>query len=694
MAEAYEEPEINDETAAQAEAEQQNEIVVIDDKDGSWKLELGDGFQKQWQEITTSLQSSMSEDNGKKSMHRRGSSIYNTVCILDGNVLIISLLGNTSSGKSFVSRHLLNASDSDALGDVPVCIDEATKKGATTANINCYLRRTMDNRKTLILDYEGEKGSAFPLLHFARRGLQRVLRTAEKAQQRRQAITDYFPKLAYILSNVVILIGNDDLASTDYLTRCREFAMKANDGVSQMVNLPMLIIVQNKGSLAQCQDHATITQKFFTIHGEEAAALRRYFSDIQCFCLPHRDQLQKVKGKVLDGEAMFNEQMVAMKEICASMDNLNSGRSLTHAQWLYLLQRVLPIVQSGKSISLHTLLSEIITSAGDKMIDWSRFFFIEAYETKSIHSSDWFQTCCRFAVRAMAFFLTVKNSDRRELMSDRVIAEQCGHALQALSEQLEDFQPCQAVYTGKGHSSKNMDDEHPVYCYQHKGAHKNGHRTCESVYGLSPWKEFFGWISSDVWPGEFIASNTNKFGDTIFPESVYEEMLTLTKDLTNTLRQDRMNIVGKLIKLLKKQDIARPRWLLRRICFCSSTSSQTQAVPNAFDRIEGPYPAHTFVRTGFLQRRLLSNLLVNRLECSTCYQRFNEELRRQDTQPIDESKRSVECAICFDGERDFIFVPCGHRGFCGKCADQILDVTGSCPFCRAPVSGKQRVHDV
>jgi hypothetical protein len=66
MADAYGEQEINDETAAQAEAEQQNEIVALSDTDGLWKLELGDGFQKQWQDMTTSLRSSMGENNGKK----------------------------------------------------------------------------------------------------------------------------------------------------------------------------------------------------------------------------------------------------------------------------------------------------------------------------------------------------------------------------------------------------------------------------------------------------------------------------------------------------------------------------------------------------------------------------------------------------------------------------------------------------
>lgn len=62
--EAYEQPEVNDETVEQAEAERQNEIVVLDDTDGPWKLGLGDGFQKQWQQVTNSLHSSKKESCG------------------------------------------------------------------------------------------------------------------------------------------------------------------------------------------------------------------------------------------------------------------------------------------------------------------------------------------------------------------------------------------------------------------------------------------------------------------------------------------------------------------------------------------------------------------------------------------------------------------------------------------------------
>ncbi|CAF1541454.1 unnamed protein product [Adineta ricciae] len=693
--EDFREPVINDEIVAKAEVEKTNEIVALNDTDGSWKLDLGDGFHTQWKEITSLLTSSVNGNFDEAPAHSANPSIDDTIDITEDKIFIISLLGNTSSGKSFVARHLLNESDDNGFVNGPVCIDEAEKKGATTVNINCYLKKSKNNHKTIVLDYEGEKGSGFPLLHFAQRRLACVLRTAERAQQRRQAITDYFPKLAYILSNVVILIGNDDLASTDYLTRCHEFALKANDGVNQMVNRPMLIIVQNKGSLAQSKNHEEITKDFFDIHGQEAAALVPFFSGIKCFCLPHREQLQRTRKSILDGHEIFDQQMVDIKKLFSSICDSNSEQSLTHAQWLYLLRRVLPIVQRGKSVSLHTLLSEIVAPDSDQMIEIGRRCFLYNYDMMPIHSPSWFDYCCRFAVRIVAHFLAVQNYNRQELMSERVINEQFDKALEKLSNKLEEFQPCEALYTGKGRSSKNNDAVYPIYCYQHKGAHEAGHRTCQSVYGLSPWKEFFGWASADVWSGEFVSSAGAKYKNTIFSKNIVNNMSNMVKDLVISFRQDQEGIYDMFTELLNEEFQRKPSEILRRVCFCSKNSTPL------------PYTSHfpdinwgrSKVRWQQLTRR---RLILGFTSCTECEERFDASWSRLiSNHPSSTSQNSQistkgmsECAICFDGRRDFLFVPCGHRGCCEKCADEIFDGQRCCPFCRAPISAKQRVHDV
>jgi len=98
---------------------------------------------------------------------------------------MLDSLHNLVNGKSFIVKHLLNEFLDDVMTNGPVCIDERQKKGATTANINCYVNRSNTNQKTLILDCDGEKGSAFPLLHYARRSFQHLSRTKEEANDLR-----------------------------------------------------------------------------------------------------------------------------------------------------------------------------------------------------------------------------------------------------------------------------------------------------------------------------------------------------------------------------------------------------------------------------------------------------------------------------------------------------------------------------
>jgi hypothetical protein len=700
--------EIDDVMVSRAEAEQQNEIVALNETDGEWKLDLGNGFHRQWEEIIAALIARPNDEFDQVSRNSNTSQIDDWAYLIEDKVFTISLLGNTSSGKSFIAQHLLDESHDDAGIHGPVCIDEKEKKGATTANINCYLSQSIRNQKTLVLDYEGEKGSAFPLLHYARRNLRHLSRTVKKAQHRRQAVADYFPKLAYILSDVVIVIGNDDLASTGYLTRCHEFALKANNGVNQVVYRPMLIIIQNKASLAQSLRFEVITQKFFDIHGKEAHDLRSYFSSIKCFCLPHKEQLQRTKTGTLDGLEIFNQQIADLKNIFVALSNHHNKRALTHAQWLYLLQRVLPIVQSGSLVSLHTLRSEIVAYDNNQIMNTTKLCFLYSYNSVPIHSPAWFDNCCRFAIRVLAHCLSVNAYSQRELIPARVIHEQCEKALEQLSNVLEKFQPCEALYPGKGCSSKTKDDEHPVYCYQHRGAHEGGHRTCESVYGLTPWKELWGWCSTDVWPGDFVPSTKPTMKNTIFSNDIIEDLPDLVVEQMNAFRQDPEATYYLFTDLLLSNQFSeQPLEIFSRICFCGSNlTSASVDSDGLWNDLEHQTRRSRLDLITMTRSLLLSSLPQSSAHtwatCRKCVRKLSAAWTRLSIHPtsplvhIDSpfSSEVSNCAICFDDQRNFLFIPCGHRGFCESCANTIINKNSLCPFCRAPITGKQRVHDV
>jgi ABC-type dipeptide/oligopeptide/nickel transport system ATPase component len=642
---------------------------------------VGAAFHRQSEEIKIKLTAAITDGVDRDSIDSDTPSTTDSVSLLEDKVSVISLLGNTSSGKSFIAQHILTDSHPQDLAGGPVTIDEIEKKGATTANINCYVSLSATNKKTLVLDYEGEKGARFPLLLYARRGLAHLTRSAEKARHRRQAVTDYFPKLAYILSDVVILLGNDDLASTDYLTRCQEFALKANDGVSQMVHRPLLIIIQNKASSIQSVESSAVTQKFFEIHGQEAEALRPFFSDIKCYCLPHTDQLQRTKTGMLDGREIFHQQMNDLKKLLATVRSDNYQRSLTHAQWLYLLQRVLTIVQSGKSVSLHTLLSEIVAHDDDKTVGITIRCFFRLYNETSIHSLVWFADCYRFAIRVLAHCLAVKAHEQRELMSERIIHEWCEKALQQLSIKLGKFQPCVARYTGKGRSSKEKDNEHAVYCYQHKGAHEGGHRTCQSVYGLTRWKEFWGWPSTDVWPGEFESSTNRENHVETFSEEMINDLSRMVRELMVVFQQDPETIYHTFVSLFRHWCSKRPMEIFCCICFCASSSNTFSCDSNRTQNNSSPQRKRRRQRDLLvMQYRLMTRRLdsngYDSVECQTCYQKLYDAWDKphnfiaHSIVPTSAQADSdvSKCAKCSDGIRDTLLVPVGYRGFCDSCA--------------------------
>ena len=495
--------------------------------------------------------------------------------------------------------------------------------------------------------------------------------------------------------------------STNYLTRCREFALKANDGVSQVLHPPVLIIIQNKASLAQTQNHETITSKFFEIHGQEAAALRPYFSEIKCFCLPHRDQIQRTKNGILDGHAIFGEQMTDMKEILLTIRNRNAERSLTHGQWLYLLQRVLQIVQSGNSVSLHTLLSEIVVQDDDETIGIVRRCFLFTYSIKNIHSRGWFDQCSQRAMRVMAHCLATKAYHQRELMSERIIREQCQRALEQLACVLDEFQPCEALYTGKGRSAKNEDAERPVFCYKHKGVHGAEHRTCQSRHGWNFWKELMGWVSTDVWPGEFLSSARNEDNLGFLSNICVDRLSSTIKESMNAFQQDPKAIYSAFINVLTGFFLEKPNDIFSLICFCTGSTTSASLSSNRLSNTSTPIQ----MRRQQMVKQLTQYMIVRfrfpssycpwiacRVCCGELATAWDEWslLTRSSTAssfaPL--PRETSDCAICFEGNRDFLFTPCGHRGFCETCADNLLRTNPLCPFCRSPVAAKQRVHDV
>ncbi|KAF0690488.1 Aste57867_18113 [Aphanomyces stellatus] len=187
-------------------------------------------------------------------------SMFEAAALSEAKVPVISFLGNTTAGKSFLIRSLM--ADREVR---PFCFDEE-KMCSTTANANMYAStHVVTDTRVNVIDFEGENGLT-PFMNMIRRTKHLFHSAKDETKQRHIAVETYFPKIAYLLSDVIVLVGDTSLVNKDYFTRCRDFAMKANVGVSETMCRPSLLIVHNKCSLTANFDVAATTREFMQAH--------------------------------------------------------------------------------------------------------------------------------------------------------------------------------------------------------------------------------------------------------------------------------------------------------------------------------------------------------------------------------------------------------------------------------------------
>ncbi len=132
---------------------------------------------------------------------------------------------------------------------------------------------------------------------------------------RHTAVAEYFPKLAYTTSDIVVVVCREPFYNRRYLERCLEFAKRANAGVTN-VDRPALVLLGNKLPGEECvTDVNASTGQFFSAWGEDAKVLDSYFSAVVCLYMPHKGNMWRQDGTVVDGADVFQEQIGKLRHI-------------------------------------------------------------------------------------------------------------------------------------------------------------------------------------------------------------------------------------------------------------------------------------------------------------------------------------------------------------------------------------------
>ena len=241
----------------------------------------------------------------------------------------VSCLGPTGSGKSFFITKLLTALG--YTGTVPYSIDfNETDVGditlSVTCNISCYLAGSK-----LLFDVEGTDGT-LPLMQRILMGLGSRWRLSDEErrlqQERRDAVAEFFPAIAFTISNTIIYITREPLKNSSTSQAITAFA--ASIARSSTSVRPYLVIVHNLCPLNQLRtgkaNEEALAKEFLRTH-DDSNFLTETFRGVWCMTFPDCNVVDKRKN--IDGEVVFDQQLKCFSWLFCIVCLLLSGLGLT-----------------------------------------------------------------------------------------------------------------------------------------------------------------------------------------------------------------------------------------------------------------------------------------------------------------------------------------------------------------------------
>ena len=208
----------------------------------------------------------------------------------------ISFLGSTHNGKSFTinsitGQHYRGVAEEDVL--LPTSRDIHAVNWLDPANPeNVYAR---------LVDYEGENGGLFPVdSASACVGCQQQSVDWHEVQhQRKDAVHAYFPKVAYLTSDIIVYVTTHDLADHNVAEALLTFACHSTNGVQR--ESPSLLIIVNKVDpyklsnskytndqvlLQFLETHDPDIASPHTSSGVQLGAIKSAYADVRVFRMP------------------------------------------------------------------------------------------------------------------------------------------------------------------------------------------------------------------------------------------------------------------------------------------------------------------------------------------------------------------------------------------------------------------------
>ena len=268
---------------------------------------------------------------------------FNEVSQISDPVSIISFLGKTGNGKSFILRSILDHLDNGDNGDNNQSIEQSSNSifaknypfvgiassSSTTSDLSAYIRD-----QTVYLDSEGLYGTEIPiqkekvvdkLLKFFTDPLDRQAEVKRLEQLRRRAVYLAYTSIIYSISDVVCYPHVESISAVDsYVDILSTVGQLACSKVRNPFK-PALCLIFNK-----CRDRDfDETAKWKYNHPEHFARLSHYYNEIRIVKLGHLDDSppQCIK-QLVNLRAVINELSIKSRLLRKSLAMRQNGQSI------------------------------------------------------------------------------------------------------------------------------------------------------------------------------------------------------------------------------------------------------------------------------------------------------------------------------------------------------------------------------
>ncbi|KAJ5075510.1 rbr-type e3 ubiquitin transferase [Anaeramoeba ignava] len=447
---------------------------------------------------------------------------------------VISFTGNTHSGKSTLINALLTSNKFNGkTGNVGISpkigIETNLAMPPTTGNLWVIDDPNSDNYR--YLDFEGNSaGSRVPIdIDIETKNFLKENKIKEQkyAKERRKSVEEHFPRLSYLVSNVIVYISTSDFAANKYYSELLKIAKKSTKKV-QSAEKPALILVKNK-CLKYETDYEKLTQSFFDEHAEdpENPELLRWYSEVHCVSLPNFDIEEPNSIEI------FKKEIERLKELINQViekQNQNKKKlGILYNQFIWIILFELVVKKFQENIRMSSIISKCLLY--DLEVSLYSFRFFEMI-MKGMVLEDYLLSE-KNAIKHLAITFVVQEIENliKINMNATPLLDYQKKGMEffdKLYPQLLNQQPCQSIQSNFTNLSEENSQE-GIQCSNLKIKKK-------FMRGL---KSVFSKAKPILWKGNFQFPETETQSKKIFSETIlnFREFIEKSNNLQNSLQQ-------------------------------------------------------------------------------------------------------------------------------------------------------------